>query len=126
MVDVVFFQAAGGKEPAREWMRSLDRADRLVVGTDLKTVQYGFPIGMPVCRPLKEGGLWEVRSSLPSGREARVVFFVTENRIIVLHGFIKKQRATPRREIEIALARRREHALAATSAEVGERGKVGR
>lgn len=126
MVDVVFFRTAGGSEPAREWMRSLDRADRLVVGTDLKTVQFGFPIGMPVCRSLKEGGLWEVRSTLPSGREARVVFFVAASRIVVLHGFIKKRQATPRREIEIALARRSEYALGDVSEKHGDRGKVGR
>jgi phage-related protein len=75
-----------------------------VIGTDLSTVQFGWPIGMPLCRPLG-GGLWEVRSTLPSHRIARVLFFAEGARIGVVHGFIKKTQKTP--QDDIALARRR-------------------
>jgi phage-related protein len=64
----------------------------------------GWPIGMTLCRPLS-GGLWEVRSSLPSRRIARMLFFVDEGRIGVVHGFIKKaQKTVPE---DLALARKR-------------------
>jgi phage-related protein len=78
--------------------------DRRTIGTDLATVQFGWPIGMPLCRPLG-GGLWEVRSTLASRRIARVLFFVEGDRIGVVHGFIKKTQKTP--TDDLALARRR-------------------
>jgi phage-related protein len=59
---------------------------------------------MAVCRSL-EKGLWEVRTNLSSNRTARVLFFVAEHRIGVLHAFIKKTRKTPKEDIELALKR---------------------
>jgi phage-related protein len=67
-------------------------------------VQFRWPVGMPLCRPLG-GGLWEVRSDLTSNRIARVFFGFVDNRIIVLHGFIKKTQKTP--EADLKLARKR-------------------
>ena len=75
-----------------------------VVGRDLGFVQYGWPVGMPLCRSLG-GGLWEVRSNLPSRRIARILFFLYEGQIAVVHGFIKKTQRTPPEDI--ALARQR-------------------
>lgn len=59
---------------------------------------------MPLCRALDDG-FWEVRTSLPSGRIARVLFSAQQGRILVLHGFIKKTQKTP--PDDLALARRR-------------------
>ena len=67
-------------------------------------VQVGWPIGMPLCRSLG-AGLWELRSKLDNNRIARIVFFVTEGRIGVVHGFIKKTQKTP--PADIARAQRR-------------------
>jgi phage-related protein len=103
-IPVLFYRTSGGAEPVLEWLRSLPTEDRRAIGTDLATVQFGWPIGMPLCRPLGEG-LWEVRSSLPSRRIARLLFFVHEGRIGVVHGFIKKTQKTPAEDL--ALARRR-------------------
>ena len=85
-------------------MRSLDDAGRQAVGLDLMRVQYRWPVGMPLCRSLGDG-LWEVRTSLPSNRIARVLFSVQQGRILVLHGFIKKTQKT--QPDDLALARRR-------------------
>lgn len=107
MKRVVFFRTRTGLEPVRGFLRELEVKDRHVVGADLQTVQKGFPIGMPVCRPLGKG-LYEVRSSLPSKREARLIFTVEGDEIILLHGFIKKAQKTPVRELEISIARQSE------------------
>lgn len=101
---VVFYRSAAGTEPVRDWLRSLPAEDRRKVGIDLATIQVGWPVGMPLCRSLGEG-LWEVRSGLASRRIARVLFFIQEGRIGVVHGFIKKTRKTPTEDL--ALARRR-------------------
>jgi phage-related protein len=106
-IPAVFYRAAGGTEPVLDWLRSLPPEDRRAIGTDLATVQFGWPIGMPLCRALG-GGLWEVRSTLPSRRIARVVFFVDGGRIGVLHGFIKKTQKTPAGDLELARKRMQE------------------
>ena len=106
-IPVVFYRTANGVEPVRDWLRSLPDDDRRKIGIDLATVQVGWPIGMPMCRPLG-GGLWEVRSSLPSRRIARILFFVHEGRLGVVHGFIKKTQKTPQDDIELARKRMKE------------------
>lgn len=100
---VVFYRTASGREPVREWLRGLDRASRKSIGEDIKTVQYGWPLGMPLVRGLGDG-LWEVRSRLRHGI-ARVIFFAEGDLMALVHGFIKKSRKTPKADLE--LARRR-------------------
>ncbi len=104
---VVFYRTRGGAEVVRDWLRSLDDADRQAVGLDLMRVQYRWPVGMPLCRALGDG-LWEVRTSLPSSRIARVLFSVQQGRILVLHGFIKKTQKTPADDLALARRRNRE------------------
>jgi phage-related protein len=67
-------------------------------------VQYGWPVGLPLCRPLS-AGLWELRSSLPSKREARTFFGFHDGMLIALHAMIKKTQKTPAEDL--ALARQR-------------------
>ena len=91
----------------REWLRELETKDRNAIGQDLMRVQYRWPVGMPLCRPLSEG-LWEVRSSLTGNRIARVLFFVEDGRIGVVHGFVKKTQKTPADAIALADRRMKE------------------
>ena len=105
-VAVAFFRTDSGREPVREWLKELDPDDRRIVGNDLQTLEYGWPIGMPLCRSLKSHkGLWEVRNNLSSGRIARVLFCVTGGRMVLLHAFIKKAQKTPARELNVAVRR---------------------
>jgi phage-related protein len=104
---VVFYRTAGGAEPVRDWLKTLPVADRHAIGHDLALVQYGWPVGMPLCRPLG-GGLWEVRNTLPGRRIARVLFFFHEGRIGVVHGFFKKTAKTPPEDMELARNRMKE------------------
>ena len=100
-IPVVFYRTATGVEPVRDWLRGLPDDDRRTIGIDLATVQVGWPVGMPLCRSLGSG-LWEMRSSLPSRRIARILFCVHKGRIGVVHGFIKKTPKTPPDEIDLA------------------------
>ena len=106
-VRAIFYRTATGNEPVREWLKSLPAEDRLVIGADIKTVEFGWPIGMPTCRPLGDG-VWEVRSNLAGGRIARVLFAIHETKMYLLSGFIKKTQKTPSKEIELARRRFRE------------------
>ena len=106
-IPVVFYRTRTGVEVVRDWLRQLDTMDRNAIGQDLMRVQYRWPVGMPLCRSLGQG-LWEVRSSLPSNRIARVLFSVHQERIVALHGFIKKTQKTPDEDLALARGRKRE------------------
>jgi phage-related protein len=105
ILSVAFFRTASGKEPVREWLKSLPREERRIIGEDIKTVQFGWPLGMPLVRKLDKS-IWEVRSRLPD-RIARMIFTATEGRMILLHGFIKKSQRTPEEDLELAKTRSR-------------------
>lgn len=107
-IPLAFYRIARGTEVVRDWLKGLDEPDRQAVGQDLMRVQYRWPVGMPLCRSLGDG-LWEVRSNLPSRRISRVLFAALEDRLVILHGFIKKTPATP--DPDMALARRRKKEL---------------
>ena len=106
-VNASFYVTAAGSEPVREWLKRLDEQDRRVVGYDIATVEFGWPIGMPTCRPMGEG-LFEVRSDLPGGRIARVLFCTKANRLVLLHGFVKKTQKTPKADLDRARQRKKE------------------
>ena len=100
---VVFYKSKTGKEPVRDWLKSLPIQDKKAIGEDIKTAQFGWPLGMPLIRKLGVG-LWEVRSNTSTGI-ARVIFTVQGELLVLLHGFIKKSGKTPLDDL--SLARRR-------------------
>ena len=91
----------------REWLRGLAAAERHAIGRDLLRAQWRWPIGMPLCRPLGKG-LWEVRTDLPSKRTSRVLMCYYGACLVALHGFIKKTRATPDEDLNLARQRQKE------------------
>jgi len=103
ILSVVFYMSAAGNEPVREWLLGLSRRDRKSVGFDIKTAQYGWPVGMPLIRKL-EPGLWEVRTRLEDGI-ARVIFTVDGGTMVLLHGFAKKSQKTPATDLKTARQR---------------------
>ena len=100
---VVFYCTAAGNEPVREWLQSLTREDRKTIGEDVKTAQYGWPLGMPLIRKL-EPHLWEVRSHLAHGI-ARIIFTVAGHTMVLLHGFVKKASKLPANDLATARQR---------------------
>lgn len=106
-VPAVFYRTEQGAEPVRDFILGLPRKDRRIVGSDIATVEYGWPVGKPTCAPLGLG-LWEVRSSLTSSRVARVIFTLHDGQMILLHGFIKKTQKTPQDDLDIARRRMKE------------------
>ena len=102
-----FYETSSGRKPVREWLLELDENDRRNIGYDVQTVEFGWPIGMPTCRPLGDG-LWEVRSNLSDGKIGRVIFCIVKGDLVLLHGFIKKTQKTPPPDIALAAKRRKE------------------
>jgi len=106
IIPATFYRTKAGNEPVREWLMERTAADKKVIGSDLQTVEYGWPIGMPVCRPMGNG-LFEVRSDITSGI-ARVLFCIHEGKMVLLHGFVKKSQKTPPGDLKLAIKRKRE------------------
>lgn len=105
---LVFYRSSSGTEPVRDWLKALDTPDRLAVGQDLMRAQWRWPVGMPLCRAMGQG-LWEVRTTLPSSRIARILLCLDDGVLVALHGFVKKTQKTP--DEELALARKRQKEL---------------
>lgn len=102
-----FYCTAAGNEPVREWLKTLDEADRRIVGQDIATAEFGWPVGMPVYRSLGKG-LHEIRSDISDGLITRVIFCIEDGKMVLLHGFIKKTQKTPKADLDLALKRKRE------------------
>jgi phage-related protein len=106
-ISLVFYRTERGREPVRNWLKGLDRRDRLEIGLDLQRLQYRWPVGMPLCRALG-GGLWEVRTNLPGRRIGRVFVCFHGDLAYALHGFLKTTQATPEEDLALARARMKE------------------
>lgn len=106
-ISVLFFRSELGNEPVRDWLKGLSREQRQLIGYEIKSVQFGWPIGMPLVRKM-ESGLWEIRVDL-GDTAARVLFTMSEGAMVLLHGFIKKCQKTPL--VDLSLARQRKTSL---------------
>lgn len=102
-----FYSTTSGNEPVREWLKALDDADRMAIGSDIATAEYGWPVGMPISKPLGRG-LFEIRTIISDSRISRVIFAVVGKEMVLLHGFIKKTQKTPKRELNLSLKRLKE------------------
>lgn len=109
-VPALFFRTEAGREPVRDWLKRLpSREDRKRIGEDIKTVEFGWPVGMPACRPLGDG-IHEVRTNLAQNRIARVLFYIDKKgRMVLLHGFIKKTQKTASEDLELARGNKKKH-----------------
>lgn len=108
IISVRFYKTDLGNEPVKEWLFSLEKEERKIIGADIQTVEFGFPIGMPLVRKVDtKYKLWEVRSTLQSDKIARVIFTIYKDCMILLHGFIKKDQKLPEKDKNIAIDRRK-------------------
>jgi phage-related protein len=109
LIPAIFYRTEAGGEPVRDWLKGLSPDDRKRIGEDVKTVEFGWPIGMPVCRPLGHG-IYEVRTRLAQSRIARVLFYIDgKSRMVLLHGFIKKTQKTPDEDLRLAQSNMTRH-----------------
>jgi phage-related protein len=103
VLNIYFYKTEQGNEPVREWLQELSSSDKKRIGEDMKTVQFGWPLGMPLVKHL-DGDIWEVRIAL-SKRIARVLFVLDTNSMVLIHGFIKKQQKTLKVDLDLAKGR---------------------
>jgi len=104
-LEVAFYRGTAGSEPVRDWLRALPKPERQAIGREIRTVQFGWPVGMPVLRKL-ENRLWEIRVTLDR-RIARVIFTLVDAKAVLLHGFIKKRQRIADHDLQLARTRER-------------------
>src|SRR5207253_1001200 len=103
-IRVQFFRSDSGNESVRDWLlHELDKEQRYAVGEDLRTIEFGWPVGMPRVRKLGES-LWESRTTFKNGI-ARVFFTIERDRMILLHAIVKKSPKTPQQSLQTARQR---------------------
>ena len=108
-IAAIFYRTEAGGEPVRAWLKGLLPEDRKRIGEDIKTVEFGWPAGMPVCKPLRDG-IYEVRTNLAQNRIARVLFYIDKKgRMVLLHGFVKKTQNTPGEDLALAKSNKGKH-----------------
>jgi phage-related protein len=101
----VFYRTSSGREPVREWLCAMTKENKIAVGEAIRKAEYGWPVGMPLCRAISgRRGLWEIRAAIAEGI-ARVLFCEHNGEMILLHGFVKKSRQTPPPALDLATAR---------------------
>lgn len=102
-----FFLTDSGSAPVREFLLDLSADDRKTVGIAIARVEFGWPVGMPICRILVDQ-IWEVRVSLATHKIVRILFTPYEGEAILLHAFVKKTQKTPKSELAIAIRRKKQ------------------
>ncbi len=110
MLDVIFFRTPQGNEPVREWLSNFSEEDGNIIDLDIRVVAEYWPQVLQtnlVKKMTREEHLWEIRSRISEGKRiARILFTLERQRMILLHGFIKKSRKTPRKDLRLARRRR--------------------
>ena len=100
ILEVVFYKSDAGDEPVRDWFNKRPKNVKKIIGGDIQSVQYRWPLGMPLVCKL-EPKMWEVRSTIPNGI-ARVIFTVKNGTMVLIHAFIKKDQVTRLEDKDIA------------------------
>lgn len=72
-----------------------------------KMLEYGSDLGLPHTRAMGEG-LFEIRAKGQSGIARGLFCTISQKTIVILHIFIKKTEATPKKELELAKKRMKE------------------
>ena len=93
-------RAEHGSGETRRVVEYRSLAEMRQIGVDIKAVQFGWPLGLPLVDHLG-GDIWEVRVRLES-RIARILFATEDSSMVLLHGFIKKDRKTPKADLDLA------------------------
>ena len=105
---VGYYLSPRGENLIKKFLDSLGKQQQVKVLRIFQYLEeYGLQTIIPHLRKLKGTPLWEIR--IRGKDNIRLIYVVPFKKfVLVLHGFLKKTRETPRKEIEIALGRYQE------------------
>jgi len=104
---VKFYQKANGDIPVKDFLESLSEKHRAKAYWEIELLaEYGPALKEPYVKHIEKSApksIWELRIKF-GGDASRIFYFLSAgSRFIMLHGFLKKTRKTPKKEIETAL-----------------------
>ena len=100
--EVEFYQLSNGREPAMEFLMSLEVKMRAKMTNLISLLQdNGYELREPYSKHLTDG-IFELRAKVGSNATRVLYFFYVDRHIILTNGFIKKTQKTPLGEIEKA------------------------
>lgn len=106
-MEVIFFREKSGREPIAEFLDGLPEKPLGKIFRDIETLaKHPHDLREPYAKHL-EGSLWELRTRF-STNVYRIIYCIRDEKIILLHGFVKKTQKTPLRDLEIARRRYKE------------------
>lgn len=101
-IEVVFYETERGKEPAKEFLNSLDMKMRAkVVRTIALLEANGTSLREPYSKHL-EDGIFELRVKFATDISRVLYFFYCDGKAVLTNGFVKKSTKTPDNEKKLA------------------------
>ena len=102
---VEYYETESGRVPVAEWIAEMPSPERALA---LLHIDQLALLGMEARPPLVKslgGKLYELRWKARD-KQYRIAYFATTGRtFVLLHGFVKKEPTTPRRDLAIARQR---------------------
>jgi phage-related protein len=92
------------KEDSRDLPKSIKAKFEAIMDN---MVECGPDIGLPFTKAMGKG-LFELRAKAQEGIARAMFCTLSVNTIVILHVFIKKTQATPKKELDLAIKRMRE------------------
>ena len=108
--EIELYQTASGNQPVAKFIAGLKPGEQAKIARSFDLLEeYGLEIGMPHVKHLPgTGGLWELRVPF-GGQSFRLLFFIENNLLVIVHAFFKKTPKILLKEINTALNRMKEY-----------------
>jgi phage-related protein len=107
------YEKVDGKVPVLEFILSLDSKQQAKIYREIDLLEkFGNELHYPHVDTIKGNkyiGLWELRIEFASNIFRIFYFLPQNNKVILLHGIVKKKQKTPQKELDIALERMKEY-----------------
>ncbi|HUV72360.1 MAG TPA: type II toxin-antitoxin system RelE/ParE family toxin [Clostridia bacterium] len=105
MTQIFYYTTPSGQNPIDKFLNSLSGKQQAKILRIFETIkESGLQSILPHVRKLTGTPLWEIR--ILGKDNLRIIYVVPYlDTVLLLHGFIKKTRKTPKKEIETALGR---------------------
>ncbi|TEB04748.1 hypothetical protein Psch_03510 [Pelotomaculum schinkii] len=105
MIWQILYYQEGNSQPVREYIDSLyPKTKAKILRNLLLLSEFGPDLGWPFVSNISRN-IWELRT-VHQGNQYRILFAVTEGKIILLlHGFQKKTKKLPEKELNLAVSR---------------------
>lgn len=108
-MEIEIYTTPDGRKPVSEFIQSLPPkfGGKTLRAIDLLE-EFGPTLREPVSKHISDG-IFELRATLGSDTSRVLYFFIHKGKVVLTHGFVKKSRKIPPRELAKAREYRRDY-----------------